>query len=400
LLNSSRETKFAVRRVDRTIARSIASSAIFIVFLQALPKAIEQTTILHPFWLWLGVLVVGGIQVAQLVWAWLGKSIVPLYTAMYVAMLVLAITWPIQLIGLLAPGDMPWIWWLLAIAGLNAFGAFQPVYAVIAGTTLSLTWLALSQTDAFGPRDFFVALQDTALSYFFSTLLGMLLIGLRQQTAKIDLQLDRKAQLAAETASARALETERSRMNALVHDSVLTALLLGAGARSGEELATASRAASNAIARLTDDHQEQAAVEVASSQFFEALADVAKHEAPDLLVVTEVQQSLAIPAHVAQALTEATLQAISNSVRHAGTVRLRELRLSSTDARIKVVVKDDGRGFRESRVPKSRLGLRLSIRTRMADVGGRVAIQSQPGQGCTIALTWSPSVDCDEVSAP
>ena len=225
MLNSSRETKFAVRRVDRTIARSIASSAIFIVFLQALPKAIEQTTILHPFWLWLGVLVVGGIQVAQLVWAWLGKSIVPLYTAMYVAMLVLAITWPIQLVGLLAPGDMPWIWWLLAIAGLNAFGAFQPVYAVIAGTTLSLTWLALSQTDAFGPRDFFVALQDTALSYFFSTLLGMLLIGLRQQTAKIDLQLDRKAQLAAETASARALETERSRMNALVHDSVLTALL-------------------------------------------------------------------------------------------------------------------------------------------------------------------------------
>lgn len=319
---------------------------------------------------------------------------------MYVAMLVLAITWPIQLVGLLAPGDMPWIWWLLAIAGLNAFGAFQPVYAVIAGTTLSLTWLALSQTDAFGPRDFFVALQDTALSYFFSTLLGMLLIGLRQQTAKIDLQLDRKAQLAAETASARALETERSRMNALVHDSVLTALLLGAGAHTQDELATARKAAVNALDRLTDNSEPLEAVAIPADKFFDALAEAAKQESPDLKVVVEVSHALMIPSQVAQALTEATLQAVANSVRHAGTVRQRELRLSSTAARIKVVIKDDGRGFRESRVPKSRLGLRLSIRTRMADVGGRVAIQSQPGQGCTIALTWSPSVDCDEVSAP
>ena len=134
-------------------------------------------------------------------------------------------------------------------------------------------------------------------------------------------------------------------------------------------------------------------------EFFEALAEVAKQEAPDLLVVTEVQQPLIIPAQVAQALTEATLQAITNSVRHAGTVGSRELRLGSTDSRVKVVIKDDGRGFRESRVPKSRLGVRLSIRARITDVGGRVAIQSQPGQGCTIAITWSPAQDCDEVSA-
>lgn len=399
MLNSSRETKFAVRRVDRTIARSIASSAIFIVFLQALPKAIEQSVIIQPFWLWAGVIAVGGIQIAQLVLAWLGKSIVPLYLAMFVAMLLLTVTWPLQLQAPLAAGDMPWIWWLLAIGGLNAFGAFQPVYAFVAGTTLSLTWLAFSQTDAYGPRDFVVALQDTALSYFFSTLLGMLLIGLRQQTAKIDSQLTLKAQLAAETASARALETERSRMNALVHDSVLTALLLGAGARTADELATASRAAANALERLTEDSDGPVAVEVTSGQFFEALAEVAKQEAPDLLVVTEVQQPLIIPAQVAQALTEATLQAITNSVRHAGTVGSRELRLGSTDSRVKVVIKDDGRGFRESRVPKSRLGVRLSIRARITDVGGRVAIQSQPGQGCTIAITWSPAQDCDEVSA-
>ena len=400
MLNSFSDTKFAVRRVDRTIARSIASSAIVIVFLQALPKAFEQASIIHPLWLWLGVLSVGGIQVAQLIMAWLGKSIVPLYLAMFLTMFVLTLTWPIQLVAPLRQGDMPWIWWLLAIAGLNSFGALQAKYAFIGATALSLMWLLLSQTSAYGPRDFIVALQDTALAYFFGTLLGMLLIALRQQTAKVDAQLDLKAQLAAETASAKALEAERSRMNALVHDSVLTALLLGAGAQTADELATARRAAVNALERLTDDGSAVNAVEVPADRFFDALAEAARQEAQDLVVVIEVPQALVIPANVAQALTEATLQAVTNSVRHAGTVSHRELRLSSTDSRIKVVIKDDGRGFRESRVPKSRLGVRLSIRARIADAGGRVAIQSQPGQGCTIAITWSPSPDCDEVSAP
>ncbi len=399
MLNSFSETKFAVRRVDRMIARSIASSAIFIVFLQALPKAVEQSSIIHPFWLWLGFLSVGGIQVAQLVLAWLGKSIVPLYLAMFLAMFVLTVTWPIQLVAPMDAGDMPWIWWLLAIAGLNAYGALQPVYALIGSTALSLVWLLLSQSAAYGPRDFIVALQDTALAYFFGTLLGMLLIGLRQQTAKIDSQLDLKAQLAAETASAKALESERSRMNALVHDSVLPALLLGVGAHTQDELATARKAAVNALDRLTDNSEPLEAVAIPADKFFDALAEAAKQESPDLKVVVEVSHALMIPSQVAQALTEATLQAVTNSVRHAGTVRQRELRLSSTAARIKVVIKDDGRGFRESRVPKSRLGVRLSIRARIADVGGRVAIQSQPGQGCVIAITWSTSPECDEVRA-
>ncbi|MEN9606742.1 MAG: hypothetical protein RL605_570 [Actinomycetota bacterium] len=398
MLTSFEHPRFAVRRVDRTIARSIASTAIFIVFLQAIPHAFSQASILNPVWFWLGVSAIAAIQLAQVVVAWLGHNIGLLYFAMYLAILVLIAGWPLALVHPMAAGDMPWLWWLLAIGGMNAFAAFKPVPAIIAAVTLSAVWLALSQTDAYGPRNFGVALQDTLLAFFFSALLGMLLIALRQETAKIDAQLDRKAALAAESASTRAIETERSRMNALVHDSVLTALLLGANANRDDDLAAAARAASGALDRLTRDSRESTGAEVSASALFESLGHAALQIAGDLHIVADDVAQFSLPAAAAEALAEATFQAINNSVRHAGTVRHRELRLSSTASRVKIIIKDDGRGFRESRVSKSRLGVRLSIRERVTEAGGRVAIQAAPGHGTTIALVWPARGDAGEGS--
>jgi signal transduction histidine kinase len=52
------------------------------------------------------------------------------------------------------------------------------------------------------------------------------------------------------------------------------------------------------------------------------------------------------------------------------------------------VVKDNGRGFRPSRIPKNRLGLKLSIIGRMKSVGGRVFIDSSPGKGTNVIIEW------------
>ena len=400
MLTNSEQSGFAVRRIDRTIARSIASTAIFIVFLQAIPHAFYQRQLIDATWFWVEVGAVALIQLAQVVVAWVGNSIVPLYFAMYVTVLSSIATWQLTLAHPLPIGEMPWLWWMLAIGGMNAFGAFRPVYAFVASCTLSAVWLALSQTDEFGPREFGVALQDTLLAFFFSTLLGMLLIALRQQTAKIDLQMSKRATLAAAEASAKALEAERSRMNAIVHDSVLTALLLGAGAETPAEREAAAAAASSALAKLTNKAQVTTESSLSVAVLFDSLESAALAIASDLEVSRELEGSLVIPGNVAEALTEATVQAATNSVRHAGTVRKRELRLSATDQRLKIVVKDDGRGFRENRISKSRLGVRLSIRGRVVDAGGRVAIQSQPGQGCTVALVWPAKHDSHVGDAP
>jgi signal transduction histidine kinase len=103
--------------------------------------------------------------------------------------------------------------------------------------------------------------------------------------------------------------------------------------------------------------------------------------------VSEVD-GLLIPEEVAAALTEATLQAIANSQQHAGERASRSLVLKGHRGGIKIVIKDDGRGFRMSRVPKNRLGVRISIIERVELVGGQVFIDSRPGDGATIILEW------------
>lgn len=389
MLNSFSKAGFAVRRVDRTIARSLTSSAMAIIYLQALPIAWAEREMIQPVWFWLTAGLVALIQLSQVVVAWLGRSVVPLYLAMHLSVLAAILIWPLILVDGNPEHAMPWMWWALAIAGLNSFGAFKPLPALVATAVLHSVWILQVITNAFGHRPLWVAVQDTLLSFFFSTLLGMLLVGLRQTTAKVDDELARRAVLAAEAATARAKEAARERMSAIVHDSVLTALLLGANAHTESDRQAAARVAQNSIKRLSTDDLQKGPVSLTSRTVFAALAEASRQHADDLSVHVDELAILDMPGEVAEALTEATLQAIINSVRHAGTVRKRELRLSSTENRIKIVVKDDGRGFRESRVSRTRLGIRYSIRERVSKVGGRVAIQSEPGAGCTIALTWA-----------
>ncbi len=97
---------------------------------------------------------------------------------------------------------------------------------------------------------------------------------------------------------------------------------------------------------------------------------------------------LRLPIEVAKAFNEAVVQATTNSLQHAGENVKRELVLRGRKSGFKIVIKDDGRGFRQSRVPKTRLGIRLSIIDRIEAVGGRAFIDSSPGQGCSIVLSW------------
>ena len=92
---------------------------------------------------------------------------------------------------------------------------------------------------------------------------------------------------------------------------------------------------------------------------------------------------------IGHALSEATIQAITNSKQHAGPGAECVVRMKGGANGIKIVIKDDGKGFRPSRVPKNRLGLRLSIINRVEAVGGTVKIDSAPGRGSAIILEWN-----------
>jgi signal transduction histidine kinase len=55
---------------------------------------------------------------------------------------------------------------------------------------------------------------------------------------------------------------------------------------------------------------------------------------------------------------------------------------------MKILIIDDGVGFRMSSVPKNRLGVRVAIFQRLESLGVKVNLQSSPGEGATWVFEW------------
>ncbi|MFI1733250.1 sensor histidine kinase [Streptomyces acidicola] len=93
----------------------------------------------------------------------------------------------------------------------------------------------------------------------------------------------------------------------------------------------------------------------------------------------------AVPAPVAEALVDATREALANVLRHAGTERA-VVRAELSGNAVLVSVLDNGSGFDPSAVPGGGLGLRSSVRDRVTGVGGRVQVESAPGAGTYVEM--------------
>lgn len=95
-----------------------------------------------------------------------------------------------------------------------------------------------------------------------------------------------------------------------------------------------------------------------------------------------------LPEAVGTALTLAAIEALRNSVQHAGPEARRTLtaRFEPNDAC--VVIADNGVGFDPDRIPAERLGVRSSIVGLMQRAGGDATIRSTPGVGTEVTLLW------------
>ena len=102
----------------------------------------------------------------------------------------------------------------------------------------------------------------------------------------------------------------------------------------------------------------------------------------------------AVPAAVVTAMAHATREALMNVAEHAGTgeawvtVSVTPPGDAACGGPVQVTVRDAGAGFDPGRVDPVRLGVRRSIIERVEDVGGSAAVQSAPGQGTVVSLSW------------
>ena len=194
----------------------------------------------------------------------------------------------------------------------------------------------------------------------------------------------------------------RRRADNFIHDRILSVLKtvpatpagvaqLRAGAR--EALADLDTAAAEPDAPIRSSEPDESSVR--SSELLAALTRRLRAIGGDDVVISDsITKNLNLPQEVARALVDAAAEALRNSLTHAAgpdrgpIVRTASLR-SDADG-VTITVSDDGRGFDPERAPISRHGVSGSIIARMRDAQGQARIDSSPGAGTTVTLSWNP----------
>lgn len=382
---------FSVARVNKMLGR-VYSVALAVIVTESLVNALGQQQYLNPVVFAISsiavVTCVVGVFISQ--WFFEAKSTLWL-KAIALTSLVLLATWPLHFDydQKLPEQFQPWIWWLLGISAVAAGTTFRFSIGVLYLFAVSISWPMFKVLGLLGSWTLIQSVQEALHLFIFAAILIAMVLALRWEAGKTDSANQLAISSAVESARIDALELERSRLDALVHDSVLTTLLVASRATTSEQIQLSANSAREAIEKLEqakDGIQDSQLLTVGS--FFEALELRLKETAPTFRIDVDRVGDGIISSTVAKALTEATLQAVDNSLKHAGNVTSAVVRLRGQKSGIKIVVSDDGRGFRPSKVPKDRIGISDSISARVRNVGGKVHINSSPGAGTQVVLEW------------
>lgn len=183
---------------------------------------------------------------------------------------------------------------------------------------------------------------------------------------------------------------ERERLARDIHDSVLQVLayVQRRGAELGGEAAALGRLAGEQEVRLrslvaTGPAPQYPCAEQDLRALLGPLSGVG-------ITVTGPAGEVRLRGPVARALTEATGAALDNVHRHAGDGARAWVLIEDEGDAVVVTVRDDGTGIAPDRLEQAeregRMGLSLSVRGRIAQVGGSVQVTSAPGEGTEVEM--------------
>ena len=386
------QKSFSISRVNLMLGR-IYSIALSAITAEAIVNGFGQLAFLNSsvFFVSAGALVTAVFGVLVSTWLVPSKTNFWLRSVAIVA-LALITTWPLHFDPTQATPDtfQPWIWWPLGICAIAAGTTFRFGIGVIYLLFITISWPILKVSGYGGSGQLLLGVQEALHLFVFSSVLIAMVLALRWEAGKTDAANQQAIDSAVESARMDAAGIERSRLDALVHDSVLTTLLVAANAESDQQRSLAAKSAVDAIARLkTARSEESKPTQLTLASFFHALELRIKQSSPEFQVSLSRLSDLPISSQIAEALTEATLQAVDNSLKHASNATEQVVRLKGQESGLKIVVSDNGKGFRPSQVPKDRIGISSSIVARVTNAGGRVFINSSPGSGTDVVIEWS-----------
>ncbi|WP_149359712.1 sensor histidine kinase [Lolliginicoccus suaedae] len=186
-----------------------------------------------------------------------------------------------------------------------------------------------------------------------------------------------------------AISQERDRLDALVHDTIVSTFVAAcsrAPLPAVRESARGSLETLDSLARSDDGDEPVGAREVVA-RLRQTVGDV-REDFGFHAVVDDPGATYRL--EVVRMLQEVIAEAARNSVRHAGEDARRGLLVHCGPGFVSAMLADNGAGFDPTRIPPRRLGIHTAMRGRVAIIeGAGLDIDSAPGEGTTVTVTWS-----------
>lgn len=380
------------QRIEVILSRSVG--IVGVVFgLMAFPVAIEQREVLSPPWFWVTIISVYGSLVANVVASIVQRFVSAANVAVSALWLVTMAFWPFFVLDPDAVADeRPWPWFLASVAVAAAAAAYLKVRRPIAYLALAVIaygYVRLLPSGGGVPID--EMLLDGLSTVTFGGAVITIMTTFRRATSAVDAAQSAALLRHAEAATQDAISRERVRVDALVHDSVLTTLLEAARSTTPEAMELSARMAEEAIGHLeaAGEVTGSATEQRAASELPEGLEGAVAQLGGGIDVHVGALGGRMLPIDVSDALHSAAMQAVVNSLQHAGANASRWITVQALGGDgIRVEVGDTGVGFLSNELPGERLGLRVSVIERVNAVGGVVDIDSHPGEGTIVTLEW------------
>jgi signal transduction histidine kinase len=373
--------------------------------LQAIPQFLEQRHEAHPLWV---AIVATSVYASILVAFVLSLVKNRVRDAHIMGALIYAValgTWPLAVEDPTAVSSGPhWLYQLLTVATAMAAIGFSTRIATIYLFVVPLIYGMIRVTPAGGGEYWVQALLESLYSVILGGAIVIIVSMLRSAAASVDTAQSTALERYSLAVRQHATEVERVQVDSIVHDSVLTTLLSAARAYSPEAKELAATMAANAIGHLREaalvSPDDGSTVDIESVA--RRIADSAVNLGAPFELRTRAVGSMVIPVQAADAVHAAAVQAMVNSLQHAGPVssvsRWLTLR-SAFHGGIEIEIGDTGAGFTLVEVPTERLGLRVSIIERVFNAGGVAEIDSVPNEGTVITIRWpreeSPDPDAE-----
>jgi signal transduction histidine kinase len=377
------------KRVDTVLSRSVSGFGV-VFALQAMLTIPSQFALSQPLWSALAVAAVFGSILLAMLCSIVKRFVVGSHRVVAAVYVVALLTWPFFVIE--PQTGNHWLYQLTTVAtacaavGLRVRGASLYLFIV------PFIYGAIRATPAGGGGPWELGLFDAVFAVILGGAVLVIVTMTRVAATSVDeaqgTALDRYSHAVRQHAT----EVERVQVDAIVHDSVLTTFLTAARAESPAEKALAAMMASNAMRHL--EEAAQSTPDDGSTVRFRQVAERIVTAARELSVPISIRvrslDTRIIPSGQAEALYSAAVQAMVNSVQHAGGPEVRRwLRVSGVQGgAIEIEIGDAGEGFDLAQVPGERLGVRRSIVERMANAGGAADVRSAPGRGTVVHLHW------------